>query len=105
MVVSDQIEFSVRDHIGAHAAGAMQDIANSPTHRLLPLDFCGFLNRGMFDCVRARFVRQEVGSNNRSLIYDLSYWRADPPPYQRLWLNPDRPVARSAAVYHAHSSR
>ena len=90
--------------VGEHGKSSVQDLTNAPTRRLSLLDFCGLLTPGMFDFMRARFVRQEKLGELQTVVYDLSYWRGDDISYQRLWIDLNTHLAIKREVYN-HSSK
>jgi outer membrane lipoprotein-sorting protein len=76
-----------------------QDVSTAPDRRLSVLNFCGLLTPGLFDTLRARYVRQEKVNGANTVVYDLSYWGIDTGPYQRAWIDPGTHVILKRAVY------
>jgi hypothetical protein len=89
--------------VGEHGKPSTQDLSNAPTRRLSLLDFCGVLTPGIFDTVRARYVRREKLADVQAVVYDLSYWRTEKVAYQRLWIDPDRHIVVKREVYDRKS--
>ncbi|HLV79466.1 MAG TPA: outer membrane lipoprotein-sorting protein [Chthonomonadaceae bacterium] len=65
-----------------------QDLSNAPDRRLSLLDFCGLLTPGMFDFMRARFVRQDTLDGGPAVVYDLTFWGYEEGAFRRLWIDP-----------------
>jgi outer membrane lipoprotein-sorting protein len=84
---------------GGRGKGAEQDLANAPTRHLSLLDFCGVLTPGLFETMRARYVRQEQTGDVQAVVYDLTYWRGDDISYQRLWIDPATHMALKREMY------
>ena len=92
-----------RMSVGEGSKGSSQDVSNAPTRRLSLLDFCGLLEPNMFDYTRARFVRPDKVDTVPTVVYDLSYWRADTTSFQRVWIDPARNIVLRREIYDKNS--
>jgi outer membrane lipoprotein-sorting protein len=76
--------------VGAGKGVSQQDLSAAPDRRSFLFEFCGLLSTGMFDTMRARFVKQEKVDGVNTLVYDLTYWGLEDGPYHRVWIDPDK---------------
>lgn len=76
-----------------------QNVSTNPNRRLSVLNFCGLLTPGLFDTLRARYVRQEQINGTNTVVYDLSYWGIEASPYHRVWIDPATHVILKRAMY------
>ena len=74
--------------VGEGRKVAQHDFGGSPSKRSFLFEFCGALTPGIFDTIRARFVKQETLAGVPTLVYDLTCWGMDDGPYHRVWIDP-----------------
>jgi hypothetical protein len=75
--------------VGDRKPARPQELYGAPERRISLLEVCGVMTRGLFETMRARFVREDRQSGNADVVYDLTYWGVEEGPYRRVWLEPD----------------
>jgi outer membrane lipoprotein-sorting protein len=85
--------------IPEHRSIVRQDTSEAPNRRLSLLDFCGLLTPGMFDYMRARYVKQDKQDGVNTIVYDMSYWGIEDGSYHRIWIDPNTHVVLRNEIY------
>jgi outer membrane lipoprotein-sorting protein len=89
--------------VGEGRKVAQHDFGGSPSKRSFLFEFCGILTPGIFDTMRARFVKQETLNGVPTQVYDLTYWGMDGGPYHRVWIDPARRLIVKREYFDADS--
>jgi len=84
LVNEEEQSYQVPDHKIKHT----QDLSTAPDRRLSLLDICGVLTPGMFDFMRARFVRRDDLEGAPAVVYDLTFWGYEEGAFHRVWIDP-----------------
>jgi outer membrane lipoprotein-sorting protein len=83
-----------------HDSVRTEDVSSAPERRLSLLDCCGLLTTGMFDYLRARFVREEQMEGMNTVVYDLTYWGIEEGPFHRVWIDPKTHIVIRHELYN-----